>query len=188
LKRSNILTHPSRLARHLQDAGLDTEEKPQDMLRHSLKLLRASSFLTLLWIFSAVGWAQTPVGLRAGISGDPDQFYFGGHVESAPLIQEVHFRPNIEAGVGSDRTVIALNGEFIRRFGLNNNYAAYIGAGPAINITSFDAPVGGGDTRVDPGVNFLIGLDFPRGMFAELKVGAIDSPQVKFGVGYTFFP
>lgn len=139
----------------------------------------------ILMALPAVARAQAPVGVRAGVGADPDQFYFGGHIESGPLLRDVHFRPNVEAGFGDNRTVVALNAEFIRRFGLDNGYSAYLGAGPAVNIISFDRPVGG-DTRVDPGINFLIGLEFPQRFFTELKVGAIDSPQVKFGIGYTF--
>jgi hypothetical protein len=42
------------------------------------------------------------------------------------------------------------------------------------------------DTEVEPGLNFLVGFEFGPGYFAELKVGAIDSPDVRFGFGYTW--
>ena len=42
------------------------------------------------------------------------------------------------------------------------------------------------DTNVEPGFNFLGGLEFPNNVFAEIRVGLIDSPRVKFGFGYTF--
>ncbi len=130
--------------------------------------------------------AQGRFGVRAGVSADPDQFYIGAHGESDPLIHQVRFRPNVEAGFGDNRTVLALNGEFIRRFGLDAGYAAVVGAGPAIVIRTFDLPMGRDDTDVGPGFNFLVGLDFPQDFGVELKVGVIDSPQVKFGVSYTF--
>ena len=43
--------------------------------------------------------AAQSAGIRAGISLDPDQFYFGGHVETEPLMDRVRFRPNIEIGL-----------------------------------------------------------------------------------------
>ncbi len=33
--------------------------------------------------FPAASAAQQQVGIRAGVSGDPDQFVFGGHLETA---------------------------------------------------------------------------------------------------------
>jgi hypothetical protein len=153
----------------------------------SRNLVKDVAAAALLWAIAGPGaaLAQAPMGIRAGASSDPGQFYVGAHIESGPLIREVRFRPNVEAGFGDNQTLIALNGEFIRRFGLEDGYAAYVGAGPSINIATSDTRFGN-DTNVGPGLNFLIGLDFPPGVFAELKIGAIDSPEVKVGVGYTF--
>lgn len=161
-----------------------------DMLKAKRRILPfiALSLSLVFLAFPSRVDAQIPIGVRAGVSVDPDQFYFGAHAESGPMIREVRFRPNVEAGIGDNRTVIALNGEFIRRFALDDGYAAYLGAGPAIVITSRDLPRDSSDTDTDvgPGFNFLVGLDFPEPFFVELKVGVIDSPRVKFGVGYTF--
>ena len=43
-----------------------------------------------------------------------------------------------------------------------------------------------GDSDVGGGLNFLLGIQHRKGLFAELKVGAIDSPSIKFAVGYVF--
>jgi hypothetical protein len=56
--------------------------------------------------------AQDGAGGRIGISVNPDQVYFGGHVAVGPLVPRLWFRPNLEVGLGDRRTVIALNGEF----------------------------------------------------------------------------
>ena len=55
--------------------------------------------------------AQHGFGIRTGVSVDPDQFYFGAHVDAGPLVKSLWFRPNIEVGVGDDVTLIALNAE-----------------------------------------------------------------------------
>ena len=44
----------------------------------------------------------------------------------------------------------------------------------------------GGDTDFGGGFNVGVGVQHRRGLFAEFKVGAIDSPEVKFMVGYAF--
>ena len=58
-------------------------------------------------LLPAVAAAQGP-GIRGGVSIDPDQFYFGGHFETGELVDGVHFRPNVEAGLGNDLTLVGL--------------------------------------------------------------------------------
>jgi hypothetical protein len=125
--------------------------------------------------------AQESVGIRAGVSSDPDQFYFGGHVQTRPLVDRLRFRPNVEVGLGDDLTLVALNFEFAYFFPTRRAWGIYVGGGPALNIINRDD-----DSEADGGFNIVFGVEHREGLFAELKVGAIDSPDVKFGVGYTF--
>jgi hypothetical protein len=134
----------------------------------------------LLAIIAEPASAQGP-GLRAGVSIDPDQFYFGGHYETTALVDRLHFRPNVEIGLGDDITTIALNFEFVYKFAPQGDWRFYAGIGPAVNFYDFD---GGDDT--EPGLNFLVGAETTQGLFFEFKVGAIDSPDLKFGVGWSF--
>ena len=139
---------------------------------------------------SAAAQNSGAVGIRAGVSGRPDQFYAGLHYESAPFAEQLRFRPNLEVGVGSNQTVVALNFEFAyfialdtgRRRGVHP-WSVYIGAGPALVIDRLT-----NNTNTGGGLNILIGAQHAGGFFTELKVGMIDSPNVKFGVGYTFRP
>jgi hypothetical protein len=124
--------------------------------------------------------AQGP-GVRAGASVDPDQFYVGGHYETRALVERLHFKPNLEVGFGDDVTAIGINLEFVYKFPLRAPWTLYAGGGPALNIYSFDD-----DSESDGGVNALFGAQTTQGLFFEVKVGAINSPDVKFGVGYTW--
>lgn len=126
--------------------------------------------------------AQAP-GVRAGASVDPDQFYLGGHFESGPIVNQLHFKPNVEVGFGDNLTHFGINLEFVYKFPVNPLWKLYAGAGPAINIYSVDEV---DDTFTEGGLNFLFGAETTRGLFFELKLGALDSPDVKFGVGWTF--
>ena len=38
----------------------------------------------LLTTAAVPAFAQAHAGIRAGVSGSPDQFFFGGHIESRP--------------------------------------------------------------------------------------------------------
>jgi hypothetical protein len=124
--------------------------------------------------------AQGP-GVRGGLSIDPDQFYFGGHFETDALVDRLHFRPNIEIGLGDDVTTTALNMEFVYKFRSRSPWLLYAGGGPAINFYSFDD-----DTETQGGFNFVIGAENRGGLLFEVKIGVVDSPNVKFGVGWTF--
>ena len=141
--------------------------------------------LACLALFAALAaapaYAQTRPGIQGGVSIDPDQFYFGGHLETAPLVEHVRFRPNIDIGIGDDLTLIAFNFEFTYTFTANRPWNLYAGAGPAVNW--FDADRG---SDTEAGFNILVGAKRPDGLFFEIQIGAMDSPEVKFGVGYTF--
>lgn len=144
-------------------------------------------FLPVLLAAAAPAWAQGP-GVRGGVSIDPDQFYFGGHYETDALVDRLHFRPNLEIGIGDDLVTTALNFEFIYKFPTRSGWGLYAGGGPAVNFYSYDDDGHGNDddTETEGGLNFLFGAEARNGLFFELKVGAIDSPDVKFGVGFTF--
>jgi hypothetical protein len=143
------------------------------------------SFVLGLVLFSSSPAAAQDAGIRGGISLDPDQFYFGGHLETSPLVDRLYFRPNVEVGIGDDLTLIAANMEFVYKFTTRRAWNLYAGAGPALNIYMFDGP-GDNDAETEAGFNILLGVEQSRGLFFEFKVGAIDSPEFKFGVGYTW--
>jgi hypothetical protein len=134
-------------------------------------------------IASASAMAQTGFGLRAGVSGDPNQFHFGVHFSSDPLISDLIFRPNLEIGVGSKVTTIATNFEFAYRIPIRkSDVSLYVGAGPALNVFLLHSD----NSYTGGGFNVLFGLEHKDGLFGELKLGALDSPDVKFTVGFTF--
>jgi len=143
-------------------------------------ITRLSFLLASLFVFTGSAAAQD-AGLRGGISVDPDQFYFGGHVETSPLVDRLRFRPNVEVGFGDDLTLVTANMEFVYKFPNRSGWGLYAGGGPALNVYMFDD-----DTNTEAGLNFLVGVEQSRGLFFEFKVGAIDSPDFKFGVGWTF--
>lgn len=139
--------------------------------------------LVVAGVAAAPAAAQQGPGVRGGISIDPDQAYFGGHYVTAPLVDHLRFQPNVEAGFGDDRTVVALNFEFAYYMPTGKDWQLYVGGGPAINFVDFEYR---DDSETEGGFNMLLGVHHRRGLFFELKVGVADSPDLKFGVGYTF--
>ncbi len=145
-------------------------------------ITRLSFLLVALFVLTAPAAAQDG-GLRGGLSVDPDQFYFGGHLETSPLVDRLYFRPNVEVGFGDDLTLIAANMEFVYKFPNRRGWGFYAGGGPALNVYMVD---GADDSDTDAGLNLLLGVENARGLFFEFKMGVVDSPDFKFGVGWTF--
>src|SRR5436305_11836973 len=133
-------------------------------------------FLIITAVFFAIpAQAQDGVGIRGGVSADPGQFYFGGHAAFGPVVDKLWFRPNLEVGVGNGGTLVALNAEFTYWVPLRKNpWNVYLGGGPAANIFT-SGGFGNRNTHAGPGFNFLVGLAQRRGLFTEIKIGAIDS-------------
>jgi hypothetical protein len=129
---------------------------------------------------AATASAQGP-GVRAGVSVDPDQFYFGGHYETAPLVDRLRFRPNVEVGLGDNVTLVALNVEFAYFFPAKTPWQLYAGGGPALNVFDVDD-----HTDTEAGFNLLVGAQSRQGLFVEFKIGLENSPDLKFGVGFTW--
>jgi hypothetical protein len=145
--------------------------------------LTLASIVTLLMFIAAPAHAQVSTGVRVGASANPDQFFFGGHVESKELVENVYFRPNVEVGIGNDLTVIALNFELAYKFPTKQPWRPYVVAGPALNIIDTSA-----DTGAHGGFNIGLGVEHRSGLFGEVKVGMIDSPDFKIGFGIRFKP
>jgi len=154
-------------------------EKPT--WRAVLILLAAGWVAAVAWVPPAS--AQEGPGLRAGFSANPDQFYFGGHYVTRPVWDRLRFQPNVEAGFGDDRTVVAIDMEFGYWMPVSPDWQAYVSGGPAMNILGSS---GKGGDDVGPGLTVGVGLRRRGGLFFEMKVGAFDSPDFKLAVGYTF--
>jgi hypothetical protein len=147
--------------------------------------------LTLVLSLTAGTAAATEYGLRAGLSIDPDQFHFGGHADLGPVIETWRFVPNIEIGLGNDVTLIALNGDLIYDFP-ESRWS--VGGELGINIANYDVPnipgVDIDDSSTDIGLsalgNYRLTLNSGKVLVLEAKLGLLDSPDVKFTLGWNF--
>jgi hypothetical protein len=140
--------------------------------------------IAVFWLaLSAASVRAQGLGVRAGASRDPNQFYAGVHYEAAEVVDRLRFRPNVEVGLGDNLTLVAMNIEFTYRLRVPviPMWQFYVGGGPALNILRFT-----NNTDPEGGFNVLAGLSHRTGLFTEVKFGALKSPSFKLGVGYTF--
>ena len=150
------------------------------------RVLTGAILAACLWAAPALAQGRQ-FGVRGGVSADPDQFFIGGHYETKPIVERLTFKPNIEIGFDDDSVLAALNFEFAWTIPVKNKpFSVYFGGGPAVNIFNRDDEGQGDSDNVGPGFNFMLGLQLNQGLFFEVKLGVVDSPDFKFTVGYTF--
>jgi hypothetical protein len=149
-------------------------------------ILSSLLLISVFMLATGTASAQKGFGLRAGASDDPDQFYFGGHLDVAEVVERFWFRPNAEVGLGHGLTLFSLNGEFVYDVPIKSReWVPYFGGGPAFLIGTFRTP-GGRETNTGGGFNFVGGIRQRKGLMGELKLGAFDSPDIKLGIGWTW--
>ena len=105
-----------------------------EKVRSVSKTEKALVFLLTLLLIGAtsrVAGAQE-LGVRTGVSGDPGQFYLGGHVETGPVLDSLWFRPNLELGLGHDTPLTTINMQFAYKSAMRGlSWRPYFCGGPS---------------------------------------------------------
>ncbi len=136
--------------------------------------------------FGFHGW-----GPRLGLTVTPDQVHLGLHADFGDFAPRVRFQPNVELGFGDHERVGAINAEAFYRFLPDGDlWNPYLGGGLGLNLVSFSGEGFHHDSETDLGLNLLGGVEkeiMPGNrVFAEMKVGLVDSPDLKITAGWTF--
>ena len=132
------------------------------------------------------------LGVRGGISSDPDQGYLGAHVNMGEFIKDVRFRPSTELGFGDDQIVWQILAEVHYVFPNIQNWQPYAGGGLGLTYVNYDDNQNrNDDSDTDFSFNPMIGIetaiDESRKFFFEIKLGLTNNdPDIKFGVGVSW--
>jgi hypothetical protein len=133
---------------------------------------------------------ENNMGVRVGVTDDPDQVVVGGQWDLGHLFEMFRFVPHAELGFGDDASVLAVTAPAVRRFPLDMSFVPYAGAGITAGVIDFDDDRGDGDTEFEVGAKVLGGLewDLERGrtVFVELNVGFGDLHDIELIGGITF--
>jgi len=129
------------------------------------------------------------VGPRVGLTVNPDQVHFGGHIDFGDLAENLMMLPNLEIGFGDDLTTIAPSFELDYRFRSDwGVWTPYLGGG--IGPVFYSAKHGGSASELALYLQFGIGKGRSGSQsghfFIEGKLGLVDAPDFKATVGWTF--
>ena len=134
--------------------------------------------LTSVFCLAASTASAAGFGVRGGYTIDPDQFHVGAHYNVGQIFKPIRLVPNVEIGFGDNFTLWALNADFIWDI---SDSAFSLGGEVGLNISDHD-----NGSNSDLGLSILGDWAFSPKWFLEAKLGLVDSPDVKFTVGYTF--
>jgi len=137
------------------------------------------------------------IGPRLGLTVNPDQFHFGGHIDFGDLSDNLMMLPNIEIGIGEHLTTVAPSFELDYRFRSDwGAWTPYLGGGigPVFysyqNDYWYDHGRHGSSTDLGLYMQFGIGKGSAGSQsghfFIEGKLGLVDAPDFKATVGWTF--
>jgi hypothetical protein len=150
------------------------------------------------------------VGVQGGVGLDPEIIDLGAHVTFGPLFRPtLQVRPGIEVGLGEITTLFAINVDVlytIPGFTGDTRWLPYVGAGPNMSLShrgfgtdeSDHVSTNGTDTTDDRGrfdfsdtdfsggMNFIVGMRRPSGMFFEMKATAWGVSNVRLLAGFNF--
>ncbi|MCP4293766.1 MAG: hypothetical protein GY780_18205 [bacterium] len=170
-----------------------SNETPSPMKVHTVMIQKALLIVaTILTLTVSLVQAQDfSVGPRIGYTkwDDVSQVHFGGHLNTGDIFPNIAFRSSAELGFGDGYTIVAVNGDVVYRFTelTTPPWGFYSGASLAAIYLDHDLI----DSNVDLGFSGVAGvtkkLDERHGLLGEIRIGLVDSPDVKITFGYTFF-
>jgi hypothetical protein len=161
---------------------------PQQEDRHVAREIKRTCVRFLLGCAMVVAFvtplAAQDFAVRSGFNVNPDQFSVGGQYEFGPVAKQLWLQPSVDLGFGDGSKLVAMNFDVVYRRSLDRRsvWTGFAGGGPALNMYRVD-----GATNTEAGASVLGGVIHRSGLFTELRVGFLESPQVRFGAGYVFY-
>ncbi|MBU0742312.1 hypothetical protein KKA85_14050 [bacterium] len=143
-------------------------------------------------------FAGNPIGVRAGLSSSPDQFFVGGQMYLTELSPDLWLVPKVDAGFGDDFTFIYVFGTVLYSFSTTDmgGFTPYAGGGAGLTFWSWEVPAGWSGVVDDSGSEFgitgIAGLkkrmESGKELGFELEIGLSDyTADFKAGAYLNFF-
>jgi hypothetical protein len=132
------------------------------------------------------------IGPRVGLGINPDQIVFGGHMAFGGFHPDWTLSPILELGFGDHQTVVSIDFDGYYHMHLeDSDWRPYFGGGLSIDNFNIDEPAPFEHvSNTEAGINLVAGTSIPTSpnapMFAELRVGVGDIPDLHIMAGWNF--
>ena len=147
------------------------------------------------------------IGVEGGVGLDPEIIDVGVHANIGRFVRNnMTFRPGLEIGAGEITTLLNINLDVLyslAEFTEETRWTPYVGAGPAfglshrgVSASDVDDPDAEAlddrnrfdfsDTDFNGGVNFIVGMRKPSGVFFEMKATAWGVSNIRLLAGFDF--
>jgi hypothetical protein len=146
---------------------------------------------------AAAGLQLTQYGPRAGFSIDPDQFTLGAFTDWGELAPLLNLVTSADIGFGDHVFTFLVNGDVLYHIptGPDAPIDFYAGGGLAFVFADVDVPEpvppGVDSSTTDLGMNLVVGVAKDLGGYKtgslELRIGLVDTPDVKVTAALGFF-
>lgn len=155
-----------------------------------MKARFATALVIPLVLAAGSASAGLALGPRAGFTATDglEQWHVGAHLRAGELLQNVEITPGCELGFGSHATIITANGDVTYKATELVTAPWGLHAGGSLSFNYFDWK---GNSDVHLGLSGLVSVTRELGpaseVFTEVRVGILDSPDLKITFGLTFF-
>ncbi len=132
------------------------------------------------------------IGPRVGLGINPDQLVIGGHMAFGGFHPDWTLSPIVEIGFGDHETDVSIDLDAYYHMHLqDSDWRPYFGGGLSINNANVDVPPPfEHQSSTDAGINLVAGTSIPVSpsapMFAELRLGVGDIPDLHLMAGWNF--
>jgi len=138
------------------------------------------------------------IGVFGGVALDPELIEFGAHAAFGPFFgKNIEFRPGFDLGVGEVTTQFGINLDVLYIMPgstTSTRWAPYLGFGGNFGLSheGFEEEDEEGnrfdfsDTDFEGGMNFIVGMRSPRGVFFEMRATAYGVSAIRLLGGFNF--
>ena len=147
-----------------------------------------------LFLIPGTARAEIDFGVRGGFYSDADAGFLGAEL-LMDVTRQWYFNPNFEYVFVDDGHLYTLNLDAHSDLRTPPSYSLWVGGGPAVIFSGFDAPAGcrrcDDDNQTDLGLNLLAGVGFWKRQairpYIQGKVTLSDNTEASIAFGLRFY-
>lgn len=133
--------------------------------------------IVLIAAFALPSAASIDLGVQAGVSSGPDQFFAGARLDLGTILPHWNLVAIADLGLGEEFTLLSLSGDLLYEFSLGGVIRLYTGVGIGYNWHL-------GGMEIGIGIEIPVGIKLEKSYFIEARFGFENNPEFKICAGF----